>query len=249
LLVLLTGFAFSLYYFYQQKFLVEVQKDFIDNVTHEFSTPLSVIEISVEGLKKPSVSSQPEKYNKYVDSIKYQSDYLKSHISNLIRTVVAGNYHFAVNKKPVVPDELLKRAVLQLEPLLEKSNGRVEWSLEDHHVSIQADEENLYLAIFNIISNAIKYSVNPVISINASVKNNLLFISIKDNGVGIEYSDQKKIFKKFYRVPSGNLHAVKGLGLGLYFTHKVIQGHGGNIRVNSKPGTGTEFIIELPVKN
>lgn len=249
LLVLLTGFSFSLYYFFKQKFLVEVQKDFINNVTHEFSTPLSVIEIAAEGLKKPGIEQQRARYEKYVDSVKYQADYLKSHIANLIRTVVARNYQLVYNKKMISPDTLLQKAVAQLEPLLEKSNGTVEWKQEAGNTTIAADEENLYLALFNIINNAIKYAPEPKIIISTYLKNNRFYISIKDNGIGIEPSQQRRIFKKFYRVPAGNLHAVKGLGLGLYFARKVILGHGGNISVSSIPSVGTEFLIELPVTN
>lgn len=249
LLALLVGFAFSLYYFFKQKFLVEVQKDFINNVTHEFSTPLSVIEIAVEGLRKPGIEQQRSRYEKYVDSVKYQADYLKSHIANLIRTVVAKNYHLVYNKKEVVPNELLQRAAAQLEPLLVKSNGAVQWQLEETNASIIADEENLYLALFNVINNAIKYATEPRIIISTYIRDGRYFISIKDNGVGIEPSQQKKIFKKFYRVPVGNLHTVKGLGLGLYFTRKVIHGHGGSIHVNSIPSVGTEFLIDLPLIN
>lgn len=249
LLALLIGFSFSLYYFFKQKFLVEVQKDFINNVTHEFSTPLSVIEIAVDGLRKPGIEQQRSRYEKYVDSVKYQADYLKSHIANLIRAVVAENYHLVYNKKTIVPNELLQRAAAQLEPLLVKSNGAVQWQLEERNTSISADEENLYLALFNVLSNAIKYSPEPRIIISTFIKDGRYNISIKDNGVGIEPSQLKKIFKKFYRVPVGNLHTVKGLGLGLYFTQKVVRGHGGSIHVNSIPSVGTEFLIDLPIIN
>ena len=248
LLFLLVGFSFSVYYFYKQKFLVEMQKDFIDNVTHEFSTPLSVIEIAAEGLQKPVSLAQPDKQKKYIESIKYQTEYLKTHISNLVRTAVAGNYNFGLNKKYVKPNDLLKKAVMQLESLLTKSNGIVEWKLEEENISINADEENLYLAFFNIINNAIKYSSQPKINISTFIRDSGYFISIKDNGIGIESSQLKKIFKKFYRVQQGNLHTTRGLGLGLYFTKKVIQGHGGNISVNSIPDVGTEFLIDLPAK-
>ncbi len=247
LLVLLVGFSFVLYYFFKQKFLVEVQKDFINNVTHEFSTPLSVIEIAVEGLKKPGIEQQRSRYEKYIDSIKYQADYLQSHIANLIRTVVAGNYHLVLHKTSVAPNDLLRRAVAQLEPLLAKSNGTVQWQLEKENHHLAADEENLYLALFNVINNAIKYSPQPQIIITTRCQDNRYIISTRDNGIGIEPSHVKKIFTKFYRVPAGNLHAVKGLGLGLYFTSKVIKGHGGTIQVKSIPSAGTEILIDLPL--
>ena len=248
LLLVLLGFAASLYYFFKQKFLVEIQKDFINNVTHEFSTPLSVIELSVDGLEKPAAYTNLEKQQKFINAIRYQSDYLKNHISNLVKTVVADQYQFVLKMKPVIPNELLKKVIAQLEPLLHKKAGIVEWDLDEENSSIMADEENLYLSFFNIINNAIKYASQPKIIIS-TVKNSYKYtISIKDNGAGIEPSEYKKIFKKFYRVQNGNVHNTKGLGLGLYFTKKVIDGHHGKIDVHSLPGIGTEFKIELPLK-
>jgi len=248
LLLVLLGFAASLYYFFKQKFLVEIQKDFINNVTHEFSTPLSVIELSVDGLGKPADQINNEKKQKYINAIRYQADYLKNHISNLVTTVVTDEYKFELNTGPAVPNELLRRAVTQLEPLLIKKSGVIEWHLEEEEATIPGDEENLYLAIFNIINNAIKYSAQPKIIISTIKNSHKYTISIKDNGAGIETSELKKIFRKFYRVQNGNVHNAKGLGLGLYFTKKVIDYHHGKIEVQSVYGIGTEFKIELPLK-
>lgn len=248
LLLVLLGFAASLYYFFKQKFLVEIQKDFINNVTHEFSTPLSVIELSIDGLNKPNDQINNVKKEKYINAIRYQADYLKNHISNLITTVVTDDYKFELSMSPVVPNELLKKAVAQLEPLLIKKSGVIEWHLEEEETTIPGDEENLYLAVFNIINNAIKYSAQPKIIISTIKNSHKYTISIKDNGAGIESSELKKIFKKFYRVQNGNIHNTKGLGLGLYFTKKVIDHHSGKIEVQSVYGIGTEFKIELPLK-
>lgn len=246
LLLLLLAFAASLYYFFKQKFLVEVQKDFINNVTHEFSTPLSVIEISLDGLQHPAILSQPEKHHKYVNAILYQTDYLKKHIASLIRSVVTDKHKIHWQFTAVKPNELLRKAALQLEPLLHKKKGEIIWKLEEENGSVLADEENFYLAIFNILTNAIKYSNRPVILIHTAIHHNKYIISIKDNGTGIEAHELKNIFKKFYRVQKGNVHNVKGLGLGLYFTKKVIDGHHGKIEVQSIPGIGSEFKIEIP---
>jgi two-component system phosphate regulon sensor histidine kinase PhoR len=248
LLLVLLGFAASLYYFFKQKFLVEIQKDFINNVTHEFSTPLSVIELSVDGLSKPNDQISNEKKEKFINAIRYQADYLKNHISNLVTTVVTDDYKFVLNMSPVVPNELLKRAALQIEPLLIKKSGVIEWNLEEEDTTIPGDEENLYLSIFNIMNNAIKYSAQPKIIISTIKNSHKYTISIKDNGAGIEASEIKKIFRKFYRVQNGNVHNTKGLGLGLYFTKKVIDHHHGKIDVQSVHGIGTEFKIELPLK-
>lgn len=249
ILLLLVGFAFSVYYLYRQKFLFEVQKDFINNVTHEFSTPLSVIGISADGLKKPGVMQRPDRYTRYAESIIYQTDYLKKHISNLVRAVVAGNYHFAVDKKLIVPNQLIRDVINQVDLLLSNVNGHVILDLEPGEKTVPADKENLYLAIFNVVNNAIKYSVHPEIKIMTWVEEKNYYISIADNGIGIEAAERKKIFKKFYRVNKGDVHNNKGLGLGLYFTWKVIKGHHGHIDVRSVPGKGSEFIIQLPLND
>ncbi|GAO41642.1 sensor histidine kinase [Flavihumibacter petaseus] len=247
LLFLLIGLAMAIYYLFRQKFLNEVQKDFINNVTHEFSTPLTVIDLSTDALNKPGVQASAEKINKYATTIRRQTDYLKTHIQNLINTVVSENYNFTLKKTAIVPNEILRQAVQQLEPLLVEKKGSVELDLEENDLTIRADPDNLYLAIFNIINNAIKYSAIPTVKIRTSVTPQHFNISIKDNGIGIEPDDLKKIFRKFYRAQKGNLHQVKGLGLGLYFTKKVVDLHHGSIHVNSIPGVGTEFSIDLPV--
>ena len=249
LLVLLTGFAFSIYYFFKQKFFNEIQKDFINNITHEFSTPLMVIELSTEALERRSVLVQPDKVTRYVKSISYQAEYLKKHIQNLMKTVVAENPSFAIQKTKVIPNALIRQAVSQLEPIIEEKKGTFILELEELDFPIQADPDNLFLAIFNILTNALKYSPNPRILVETSYNKDHYFITVKDNGVGIDQADIKKIFRKFYRGQKGNLHNVKGLGLGLYFTKKVIDLHKGDIIVKSIMGVGTEFKIELPINN
>lgn len=245
LLVVLMGFAVSLYYFFKQKFLVEIQKDFINNVTHEFSTPLSVIELSLDGLEKESVRSQPERHSAYVNAIRQQAAYLQKHVASLAGSVRVGTQSGS-NLKKVLPNELLKKAVLQLEPMLDKKSGSIEWNLETENRTILADEDNLYLAIFNIINNAIKFADKPAIIITTTLDKKYT-ITIKDNGVGMKRQELKKIFHKFYRVQNGNLHLTEGLGLGLYISKKIIERHHGKIRVNSIAGIGTEFRIELPL--
>ncbi len=247
LLVLLISLGASMYYLYRQKFLNEIQKDFINNVTHEFSTPLTVIDLSTDALQKPGMAANPDKYNKYVASIKYQNDYLKKHIQTLIKTVVTESYHLSLNKTKIYPDELIKRAIVQLEPIVSQKNGKIIFTSQENQETIYADNDNLYLAVFNIINNAVKYADAPKIIITTGVQQLKYFISVKDNGIGISELDQQKIFKKFYRAQNGNIHNAKGLGLGLYFVKKIIKLHNGQIEVNSLEGIGTDFKIILPI--
>ena len=247
LLALLIGLGASIYYLYRQKFLNDIQKDFINNVTHEFSTPLTVIDLSTDALQKPGIAGNPDKYNKYVASIKYQNEYLKKHIQTLVKTVVTESYQLTLNKTKVDPNELVKRAIAQLEPIVLQKEGKIIFEHAETIVCIDADSDNLYLVIFNIINNAVKYSAMPKIIIETGVQNSKYFISVKDNGIGIAVGEQQKIFKKFYRAQNGNIHNAKGLGLGLYFVKKIIALHHGQVEVNSVEGIGTAFKIILPV--
>jgi two-component system phosphate regulon sensor histidine kinase PhoR len=247
LLALLIGLGASIYYLYRQKFLNDIQKDFINNVTHEFSTPLTVIDLSTDALQKPGIAGNPDKYSKYVASIKYQNEYLKKHIQTLVKTVVTESYHLTLDKAKVYPNELIKRAIVQLEPIVSQKDGKIIFEPGEENESIWADSDNLYLAIFNIINNAVKYSESPKIIITNGVQQLKYYISVKDNGIGIAAGEMQKIFKKFYRAQNGNIHNTKGLGLGLYFVKKIIELHHGQIEVNSVEGIGTEFKIILPV--
>ena len=247
LLVLLIGLGASIYYLYRQKFLNDIQKDFINNVTHEFSTPLTVIDLSTDALQKPGIAGNPEKYGKYVASIKYQNEYLKKHIQTLIKTVVTESYHLTLDKSKVHPNKLVERAIMQLEPIVSQKNGKIIFEPDETNASIIADGDNLYLAVFNVINNAVKYAETPKIVITTGMQQLKYVISVKDNGIGIAAGEQQKIFKKFYRAQNGNIHTAKGLGLGLYFVKKIIELHHGVVEVNSVEGIGTEFKIILPV--
>jgi two-component system phosphate regulon sensor histidine kinase PhoR len=247
IMLLLGGLSFSLYYFFRQKFLNEVQKDFINNVTHEFSTPLAVIELSTDALERSS--NQPEAYriNKYASTIRYQTEYLKKHIHALMKTLVAENHPFKLNMVPVNINVLIRNTVAQLEPLIAEKKGRVTLELEESNVEVQADQDNLYLAIFNIVNNALKYSVHPRVFIKTFIDKGTYHILVQDNGIGIDQKDIKNIFRKFYRAQDGNIHQVKGLGLGLYFARNVINKHHGEVQARSVPGEGSIFTVILPV--
>ncbi len=248
LVLALISFGVSLFYLYRQKFLNEVQNDFIRNVTHEFQTPLTTLTVGLDAIIKPNVSSHPEKLAKYVLLMQGQTTYLKQHIENLMKVLKAEANGLAIEKDDVVPNKLIRNAIKQMYVTIEEKNAHIEEILEPNDEVIFAESSNLYMAILNLISNALKYSDNPVIKIETKCNLNNYSITVKDNGVGIEEKYIRKLFRKFYRIPTGDTHNVKGLGLGLYFVKKVVDSHDGEIKVHSIPGIGTEFIIELPKK-
>ncbi len=141
---------------------------------------------------------------------------------------------------------LIEQALNKLQPLIEQRQAKVELKVDNYETFIQGDETHLELAVVNLLENALKYSSSPHIVVEAGREDSDYFISVKDNGIGIEKKYIKNIFKKFYRVPTGDVHDVKGFGLGLNFVKRIIDGHDGKIRVNSLPGIGTEFRLLIP---
>lgn len=249
LFLVLIALSLSIFFLYRQKFLNEIQNDFIQNVTHEFQTPLTTLTVGLDAIAKPSIIEHRQKFEIYIKIMRAQTSYLKHHIENLMKVLKAEANGVVMDKRPVIPNELVRRALVQLSTVVEEEQAEVELLLEDTDATVQADESGLYVAIVNLVSNALKYSRKPVIVIETKVNNGKYVIAVKDNGVGIDEAAKKKLFKKFFRVPSGDVHNVKGLGLGLYFVKKVVDGHKGTISVKSSPGKGSEFILELPITN
>jgi two-component system, OmpR family, phosphate regulon sensor histidine kinase PhoR len=246
LFLALIGLAISLFYFYRQKFLAEVQKDFVNNFTHEFKTPLAVIKIASDVLAQNDISQKPERLKRYSSIIQNQTTHLQNQVEKLLKSASAENKKFPIEKENVQPARLIEQALNKLQPLIEQKQALVELKVENYDTNIHADEGHLELAIINILENALKYSIAPHIIVEAGKEESEYFISVKDNGIGIEKKYLKNIFKKFYRVPTGNIHDVKGFGLGLNFVKRIIDGHDGKIRVHSLPGIGTEFRLIIP---
>ncbi|MBC7509264.1 MAG: HAMP domain-containing histidine kinase [Ferruginibacter sp.] len=250
LLLVLVGLSVSLIFLYKQKFLNELQKDFVNNFTHEFKTPLAVMMIASDVLIQPSITSQPARLLKYGSVIKEQTEHLQNQVERLLKTASGDNKHIIVNKESCKLNELIEHAIDQLEPLIHNKNASVHFTPNDTDPVINADKVHLQLVVINLIENAIKYSnSNPYIAIDVQYDDNSLYsVSVKDKGIGIEEKNFKYLFKKFYRVPTGNIHQVNGFGLGLNFVKKIIDAHDGKIIIKSVPGIGTEFKILLPEK-
>lgn len=246
LILVLTGLAISLFYFYKQKFLVEIQKDFVNNFTHEFKTPLSVMKIASEVLAQPGIVNQPERMEKYTSIIKHETEHLSSQVDRLLKMAVSEQKELPIEMNLFNVKELIDQAVSKLQPLVETRGAKIDVKLNDEVVEMKADKNHLELAVVNLIENGIKYSNAPSIIIEAGKTDSESFIAVKDNGIGIDKKYYKNIFKKFYRVPTGDVHDVKGFGLGLNFVKKIVEAHNGRITVNSVPGIGTEFKIIIP---
>lgn len=250
LLLILIGLTISLVYLYRQKFLNELQKDFVDNFTHEFKTPLAVMKIAGDVLTQPNITEKPERLSKYSNVIKEQTEHLQSQVERLLRTASSEAKRLVMQKEPCQLNAIIRHALDQIEPLVKMRDATVVFNADENEPVVNADKAHLQLVIINLLENALKYS-NDRPHIIVQLKNeedDFYSISVKDNGIGIEKKNIKYLFKKFYRVPTGNVHNVNGFGLGLNFVKKVIDAHNGKIIINSVPGIGTEFKIQLPKK-
>jgi two-component system phosphate regulon sensor histidine kinase PhoR len=247
LFIALIGLAASLFYFYRQKFLAEIQKDFVNNFTHEFKTPLAVMKIASDVLGQESITQQPDRLERYATIIKNQTEHLQGQVERLLRTASIETRNIPIRKEDIDAYQLIEQALGKVQPLIEQKHARVEVKMEESNARVHADKAHLELAVVNLLENALKYSNEPHIVVETGKVEDDFFISVKDNGVGIEKQYLKNIFKKFYRVPTGDIHNVKGFGLGLDFVKRIIDAHKGKIKVNSLPGIGTEFRLFIPI--
>jgi two-component system phosphate regulon sensor histidine kinase PhoR len=247
LFIALIGLAVSLFYFYRQKFLAEVQKDFVNNFTHEFKTPLAVMKIASGVLAQDNIHHQPDRLERYATIIKNQTEHLQGQVERLLKAASSESRDLPLKKEHIDANQLIEQALNKVQPLIEEKRAKIELKVENSKEPLHADRAHLELALVNLLENALKYSAEPRIVVETGNAEDEFFISVKDNGVGIEKKYLKSIFKKFYRVPTGDIHNVKGFGLGLNFVKRIIDAHNGKIRVNSLPGIGTEFRLFIPL--
>ncbi len=244
--VLFLGYALNV--ILKQKRFSELQKDVVNNLTHEFKTPLSSIVLSTEVLSENDILKEPERIKSYAKIIKLQVNSLLEHIEKIL------------GMKEIESSGRLSKKNINLHDLLYNSLENIAWRVNDRkgHYSIDLKANNYFIyadsfhlnnLILNLIDNSLKYCrKRPKIGIETHSTKRYLLLKFIDNGIGIEKKYQKKIFKKFYRIPTGNIHDVKGFGLGLSYVKNIINKHCWKYKMNSKPGIGTEFTITIPLK-
>jgi two-component system phosphate regulon sensor histidine kinase PhoR len=246
LLLVLIGFGFSIFYLYRQKFFNETQKDFVNNFTHEFKTPLAVIKIASDVLQQNNIIEKPDRLKNYAGIINEQTSHLQAQVQRLLEIAYTDRSSLPLEKENFNADILIEEAINDLHPLVEQKNAVINTSFNSPDTIIRADKSYLRLCFINLIENAVKYSETPVIQITTGKDVNDFSITVKDNGIGIAKEHQKKIFDRFYRIKDGELHTSKGFGLGLNFVKKVVDTHNGKIEVQSEPGKGSSFTIKIP---
>jgi len=248
LLIVVSFFAYALFIILKQRKFSETQKQFINNMTHEFRTPISTIQLSSAVLQNPDVTKDGERLNNYARIIKEESDKLLHQVENILQVAIIEDKKLTLKKDPVNVHEVIEQVIRSFDIITNRK--KIALKLEAKKAIILGDKTHFTNVIKNLVDNAIKYShENPQISINTNDGEKGIVIEIKDNGIGIPKEYQKKIFKKFYRVPTGNLHHVKGFGLGLNYVKNMTIKHRGNISLQSEVGKGTTFKLIFPVIN
>jgi two-component system phosphate regulon sensor histidine kinase PhoR len=246
LLIVLIISAGSLYFLYRQKFFNEIQKDFVQNFTHEFKTPVATLSLAAETLENKTIIEKPEKLATYAGIVKYQADYMNKQIEKLLRFANIESTSLHLEKKSVDMHELIQEAITNITTLIQQKSASLQLKLNATKSILPADKDYMIIMITNLIENAIKYSKQPVIIITTINKDGRFVLSVMDNGIGIGKNQMKKLFTKFYRIRNDEEYAAKGFGIGLTFVKKIITAHKGKIYVESFPGKGSTFIIELP---
>ena len=247
--VLLVTFIFTICIIFRQKKLTEIKNDFINNMTHEFKTPISTISLAAQMLQDPSVGKSPAMFQHISGVINDETKRLRFQVEKVLQMSMFERQKATLKMKDVNANDLIAGVVNTFALKAEKNNGSIATELDATCPWIFVDEMHFTNVIFNLLDNAVKYK-KPEGELRLHVKtwneSDKLYIAIQDNGIGIKKENLKKIFDKFYRVHTGNLHDVKGFGLGLAYVKKIIQDHKGMIRAESELNVGTKFIIVLP---
>lgn len=252
-LVLITAFLFFIYAIFiilSQNKLSQVQKGFINNMTHELKTPISTIAISAKVISDPNIASQPERLSQYADIISHQSKRLENQVEKVLQSTLAEKRKIQMDMESFSLNDCLLTIVDDFKLKAQEKNGEIMLHLDPNIKKIYADISHFENILFNLLDNALKYCTeNPKVEISSIVKGSKILLSISDNGIGIDEKYRKRIFDKFFRVPTGDIHNVKGFGLGLDYVKNIVKAHHWKIQVKNNENQGSIFTIIIPNKN
>jgi two-component system phosphate regulon sensor histidine kinase PhoR len=249
LTALLIGiFVYTILIILKQKKLSNIKNDFINNMTHELKTPISTISLASQMLHDNSISNTPRTIEHVSNVILQESKRLSFQVEKVLQMAVFNEGRLKLKFKEVHLNNLINNVILNFELRVKSKDGTLDSIIAADNDQIKGDEVHITNVIFNLLDNAMKYSKGqPAIEVKTENKNDFVVVSVKDNGIGIAKEHQDQIFERFYRVPTGNVHDVKGFGLGLSYVKKIIDSHQGKIKVESTLNKGTKFMIYFPL--
>ena len=250
ILTLMLAFYYTISTIFKQKKLSVIKNDFISNMTHEFKTPISTISLACEVLNDSSFEKSKEQTQKYIKVINEENKRLSLLVENVLQTSILEKGEFKLQIQPVDMNQIIFQTINNTKLQLEKREGEIVTELGAADSTLNADKVHLTNILFNLIDNALKYTTEKphiIISTNSDARG--IYVSVSDNGIGISKENQTKIFETLYRVSTGNVHNVKGFGLGLSYVKAVVEKHGGTINVDSTLGKGSKFNVFIPKNN
>ncbi len=247
MIVLIFSFYYTISTIFKQKKLSEIKNDFISNMTHEFKTPISTISLACEVLNDATIEKTKERTANYVKMIGDENKRLSLLVENILQTAILDKGEFKLKVQSTDIHTVIEQTIANIKLQVENKQGEITTELKAEKHIINADRVHITNIIFNLIDNALKYSaIHPIIKISTKSNKNGIYIFVKDNGIGISKENQQRVFDTMYRVHTGNIHNVKGFGLGLSYVKAVVEKHGGLIKVDSDLNKGSTFIVYLP---
>ena len=250
IIIIILSFAYTVITILKQKKISELKNDFINNMTHEFKTPISTISLACEALSDKDIIKSASLYDNYINVINEENRRLGGMAERILQSASLEKGQIILKHEEVDAHEVINESIKNIQLQVEKKGGRISTDFKAGSFIINVDKVHFTNVIFNLLDNANKYTpVSPEIKIMTENSYSGILISVQDNGTGISKVNQKKIFEKLYRIPTGNIHNVKGFGLGLSYVKAIIERHGGKITLESELNKGTKFIIYLPLNH
>jgi two-component system phosphate regulon sensor histidine kinase PhoR len=246
--VIFAAFFITIRALLNQKKLSEIKTDFINNMTHEFKTPLATISLAVDALKNEKVVSDKKKMDYFSGIIKDENKRMNKQVETILQAALMDKQALQLNLIPLHATDMIKAAISNIELPLKEKNGILETHFNASNDLMMADEVHFTNIINNLLDNAVKYSKDDLkIKLSTSNFNSHIRIKIEDNGIGMNKETLNRVFEKFYRAHTGNIHNIKGFGLGLSYVKSVVDAHHGKIKAESTPGKGSCFTLEFAV--
>ncbi len=246
--IIIVAYSSALLQLMKQRQISEIKTDFINNMTHEFKTPIATINLALDAIKNPKIIDDKDKVKRYLDMIREENKRMHAQVENVLRISKLEKNELNISKERVSLNDLVEDAISHVELIVEDRGGNIETSLKADKSSVLANETHFTNVLVNILDNAIKYSPEaPVINVETLNVGNNIIVNIKDKGSGMSKAVAKRVFEKFYREHTGNVHNVKGHGLGLAYVKRIVDDHQGHISVESEKEKGSIFTIKLPL--
>ncbi len=247
-LVIVASYSGAIYQLIRQKQISEIKSDFINNMTHEFKTPIATINLAVEAIRNPKTIDDKDKVIRYLQMIRDENKRMHAQVENVLRISKLEKNQLDISKDRVDVHDIIRDAIAHVDLIVKDKGGYIHTHLDANRTEVLASEMHFTNVVVNILDNAIKYSPEaPKIDVHTELAKNFIIVKIQDQGAGMGKAVAKKVFEKFYREHTGDIHNVKGHGLGLAYVKKIVDDHQGEVYVESEKGKGSTFYVKLPL--